>query len=119
LGFALEREAEAQLHRARRVRQVRARLRLQERAAGLRQVVSAVVLPVEQVEHFEAAREGRLAVQRDPLQETHLDAVDRLADEALAGDDAAVWALRIVHTQTIDARDLQPSRIAAAHDLAA
>src|SRR5581483_11772300 len=86
----LKRQSEPELHRARGVRQVRARLRLQERAAGFRQIVGAVVLPVEQVEHLEAAREVRLAVQRNPLQETHLHAVDRLADEALTRNDAAV-----------------------------
>src|SRR5882672_4374228 len=45
---SLERESESELHRARRVREVRARGRLSELRAALVERVPTVVLPVEQ-----------------------------------------------------------------------
>src|SRR5215831_12505242 len=114
----LEGQSEAELQRARCVGKIRTGLRLQERAARLRQIVDAVVLPVEQVEHRETAGEIRLAVQRNPLLEAHLDAMNRLSDEAVARNDAAVGTLRIAEPQAVDAPDLQAARVAAADDLA-
>src|SRR4029079_1569978 len=91
----LERQTETELHRPRRVRQVRRLLRLEERAARLDQIVSSVVLPVEQVEHFQAARKVRPACQRNTLQEPQLHPVNRIPDEAVTRNDAANRSARI------------------------
>src|SRR5262245_10025123 len=116
----LEGEAESELHRSRCVRQVRARLRLQERGIGLPQFVRAVVLPVEQIEHLGVAVEADAAPHRDALPRAQLHAMNRIADEACARDDAARGsATRLRVAEAIDARNLQATGVATAHDLVA
>ena|SRR5436190_7980510 len=85
-----EGQSETELHRPRRVGEVRARRRLTELRAALIERVGSVVLPVEQVEHFEAAGEIDLAAQRNALEKARLDPVNRLSYEAIARDDRAI-----------------------------
>src|SRR5262249_61560216 len=85
-----------------------------------RQVVRLVVLPVEQIEDLQAARDIDLPVERNPLQESQFNSMERRSDEALTRDDRARSSMRITRAaQTGDARNRQPTPIAAADDLAA
>src|SRR5438876_4432986 len=52
------------------------------------------------------------------LQKTNLHTMKRGAHEALARDDAAIRALRIVESEAIDAGDLQSASVAPADNLA-
>src|SRR5262249_22467417 len=87
---------------------------------GLRHIERAVVRAVEQVEHLETAREVRFPVQRNALQQPHLDTVKRRSDERLARDDRASRADRIAGAaQAGDARDRESARVATADRLRA
>jgi hypothetical protein len=81
-----ELDPEAELHRERRVGDVRVGARLPERGAVDVGRVLAVVLPVEQVEHLEDAVDRPAAAEADALLESHVHTVDRLPDEAVARD---------------------------------
>src|SRR5205823_4422267 len=95
----------------RRVRQIGARDGLSECFAGLDDVVEAVVGAVEQVEHFQKAIDRHSAAQSHTFLQAHLDAVDRLANEALARNN------RSVQSHSIAAVELKIAGIAAADHL--
>src|SRR5688572_7293724 len=86
----LEVEAEAELQRARRIREVRILVRLQERRAALIQHVRSEVRTIERVEQLDHPVERHPATQPEPLLQTEVDAMNRVADELVPRNDGAV-----------------------------
>src|SRR6185369_1479088 len=96
LGFGiwdlLESQPESQLHRARRVREVRVVLRLAVERAELVGDIRAVVGPIEDVEQFQDAVYRPAAAKRDPLLQADVEAVHGIADKAVARHNGTIRA---------------------------
>src|SRR5258705_2091267 len=85
-----EGQPEPELYRPRRVREVRARVRLAVSRAALLQRVRLVVGAVEHVEHFRDQICGSTATEPERLLEPDVGAVHRLTDEVVARHDRPI-----------------------------
>jgi hypothetical protein len=90
LPTSLERQPNSELQHSWPVRDVRVEGRLAEERVAFVRRVRTVIRMVEQVEHFEHAIQPHVADDRNALLETHIHAVNLIADEIVPRNDRAV-----------------------------